>query len=57
MIQKVFNRIEKKYLLNKAMAEELIKRIERHISSNMYNNEKAILNKLKELVEDYHTQN
>lgn len=38
-------------------SEELIKRIERLVSSNMYNNEKAILNKLKELVEDYHTQN
>ena len=29
-------------------AEELIKRIERLVSSNMYNNEKAILKKVKE---------
>lgn len=38
-------------------AEELIKRIERHISSNRYNNEKAILNKIKELVSDFDSQN
>lgn len=37
--------------------EELIKRVERLVSSNMYNNEKAILNKIKELVSDYHSQN
>lgn len=36
MIQKVFNRIEKKYLLNKEMAEELIKRISSHIKSSKY---------------------
>ena len=38
-------------------SEELIKRIGRLVSSNMYNNEKAILNKIKELVSDYHSQN
>ena len=37
--------------------EELIKRIERLVSSNMYNNEKAILNKIKELVSDFDSQN
>lgn len=38
-------------------SEELIKRIERLISSNKYNNEKAVLDKIKELISDYHSQN
>lgn len=38
-------------------AEELIKRIERLISSNKYNNEKAVLSKIKELVDDYQSIN
>ena len=38
-------------------SEELIKRIERLISSNKYNNEKAVLDKIKELVSDYHSLN
>lgn len=36
---------------------DLIKRIERLVNSNKYNNEKAVLNKLKELVNDYQSQN
>lgn len=45
--------------LNKELeeAKELIKRIERRISSNKYNNEKAVLDKIKELISDYHSQN
>ena len=38
-------------------SEELIKRIERLISSNKYNNEKAVLDKIKELVSDYQSIN
>ena len=38
-------------------SEELIKRIERLISSNKYNNEKAVLGKIKELVSDYQSLN
>lgn len=38
-------------------SEELIKRIERLISSNKYNNKKAVLDKIKELISDYHNQN
>ena len=38
-------------------SEELIKRIERLISSNKYNNEKAVLDKIKELVSDYQSLN
>ena len=33
--------------------EELIKKISNLLSSNKYNNEKVILNKIKELVRDY----
>ena len=36
---------------------ELIKRIEKLVSSNKYNNEKAVLNKIKELVSDYQSLN
>lgn len=36
---------------------ELIKRIEKLVSSNKYNNEKAVLNKIKELVSDYQSIN
>ena len=36
---------------------ELIKRIEKFVSSNKYNNEKAVLNKIKELVSDYQSIN
>lgn len=36
---------------------ELIKRIEKLVSSNKYNNEKAVINKIKELISDYHSQN
>lgn len=35
----------------------LIERIERLISSNKYNNEKAVLDKIKELVSDYQSLN
>lgn len=35
----------------------LIERIERLVNSNKYNNEKAVLNKIKELISDYHSQN
>ena len=35
----------------------LIERIERLISSNKYNNEKAVLDKIKELVSDYQSIN
>lgn len=38
-------------------SEELIKRIEGLISSNKYNNEKAVLDKIKELVSDYQSLN
>lgn len=33
--------------------KDLISRIERLLNSNKYNNEKAVLNKIKELVSDY----
>ena len=36
---------------------EFISRIDRLVNSNKYNNEKAILNKLKELVSDYQSLN
>lgn len=35
----------------------LINRIEKLVSSNKYNNEKAVLNKIKELVSDYQSIN
>lgn len=35
----------------------LINRLERLVSSNKYNNEKAVLNKIKELVSDYQSLN
>lgn len=38
-------------------SNELIKRIEKIVSSNKYNNEKAVLNKIKELVSDYQSLN
>ena len=37
--------------------EELINRIKRIATSNTYNNEKAILGKIKELISDYQSQN
>ena len=37
--------------------EELIKKISNLLSSNKYNNEKIILNKIKELVKDYQLKN
>lgn len=49
---------ENKYLrFELEEAEELIKRIERLVSSNKYNNEKAVLDKIKELVNDYQSTN
>lgn len=36
---------------------DLISRIERLVNSNKYNNEKAILSKIKELISDYQSQN
>ena len=36
---------------------ELIDRTRRIVTSNTYNNEKAILNKIKELISDYQSQN
>lgn len=36
---------------------DLIKRIDRLVNSNKYNNEKAILDKIKELVSDYQSIN
>ena len=36
---------------------DLIKRIDKLVDSNKYNNEKAILNKIKELVRDYQSIN
>lgn len=36
---------------------EFINRITRLVNSNKYNNEKAVLNKLKELVSDYQSTN
>ena len=36
---------------------DLISRIERLVNSNKYNNEKVILDKMKELVEDYQSNN
>lgn len=38
-------------------SNELIKRIEKIVSSNKYNNEKAVLSKIKELVSDYQSLN
>ena len=35
----------------------LIKRIDESVNSNKYNNEKAVLNKIKELVRDYQSIN
>ena len=35
----------------------LINRLEKLVSSNKYNNEKAVLNKIKELVSDYQSLN
>lgn len=37
--------------------QDLIKRIDKLVNSNQYNNEKAILNKIKELVSDYQSIN
>ncbi len=37
--------------------KELIDRIARVATSNAYNNEKAILSKIKELISDYQSQN
>ena len=37
--------------------EDLIKRIESILNSNKYNNEKSVLNKIKELVSDYQSLN
>ncbi len=37
--------------------EELINRITKIATANAYNNEKAILGKIKELILDYHSQN
>lgn len=37
--------------------KELIERIKSLVSCNKYNNEKAILDKMKELVEDYQSNN
>lgn len=37
--------------------KELIDRIKRIATSNAYNNEKAILGKIKELISDYQSQN
>jgi len=37
--------------------KELIDRIKRIATSNSYNNEKAILSKIKELISDYQSQN
>ena len=36
---------------------DLISRIERLVNSNKYNNEKAVLSKIKELISDYQSQN
>lgn len=36
---------------------ELITRINELLNANKYNNEKVVLNKIKELVKDYHTKN
>ena len=36
---------------------DLIKRIDKPVNSNKYNNEKAILDKIKELVRDYQSIN
>lgn len=37
--------------------KELMERISKLVSCNKYNNEKAILDKMKELVEDYQSNN
>lgn len=36
---------------------ELITRVSNLLDANKYNNEKAVLGKIKELVRDYHTKN
>ena len=38
-------------------SKELVKKIDRLVSSNKYNNEKTCLNKIKELVRDYQSKN
>lgn len=49
---------EKKQLeIEKEEQKELINRIKMLVTSNKYNNEKAVLNKIKELISDYHDQN
>ena len=51
------------YKENKALGFELeenkafINRLEKLVSSNKYNNEKTVLNKIKELVSDYQSLN
>lgn len=42
---------------NNEEQKELIARIKRIATSNRYNNEKAILSKIKELISDYQSQN
>lgn len=37
--------------------QDLIKRIDKLVNSNKYNNEKAIIDKIKELVSDYQSIN
>lgn len=37
--------------------KDLINRIEKLATSNTYNNEKAVLSKIKELISDYQSQN
>lgn len=49
---------EKSILSNeKAEQEELLERIKKLVNANKYNNAKAVLNKINELISDYHSQN
>lgn len=57
--QKVFmeERNNTKILEQSNKKTELITRITDLVDGNKYNNEKAILNIIKELISDYHSQN
>lgn len=44
-------------LKNDSRKTDFITRLKKLVSQNKYNNEKAVLNKIKELISDYQSQN
>lgn len=46
-----------KILEQNKIKTDLIKRITNLVDANKHNNEKAVLDKIKELISDYHSQN